>query len=184
MKSVDNDGRKKKNYIIDHSDCYLCSTVTPPPPNLNLEETQDFFYNQSPSKYLLRSTDPLLSQSAAPPEVDECGIYPPDVNPTTNSENIFKTNGLATTTLPLDVPSPLYCTSNEFTKLISRFQSLLYNLELSVTGLSCNSGSREKISRELNSLLNRLQKLKDQTLSARKKFDKLVLQVVNSKHNG
>ena len=170
---------KKKNYIIDHSDCYLCSNPTPPPPDLNLPETQDFFYNQSPSKYLLHSTDPFLSQSAAPPEVDECGIYPPDVTPPTKRLNLLNTDGLST--LPLDVPSPFYCASNEFTQLMSRFQSLLYNLELSVAGLSCHSGSREKISRDLNSLLNRLQKLKDQTLAARKKFDKLVLQVANTK---
>ena len=166
---------KKKNYLNDHSDCYLCSTSTLPSSNLNLPETQNFFYN--PSDYLRTPNDPLLSQSAASADVDECGIYPFDFEP--KEDGRFNGNG---TSLPVNKPSSLFCASNEFTKVLNRFQALLYNLELSINELSLisNPPPKEKRNiRELNSLLGRLQRIKDQTLMAQKKMDRLISQSIN-----
>ena len=154
----------------------MCSTSTLPTSNLDLPETQNFFYN--PADYLRTSNDPLLSQSAASADVDECGIYPPGFNPKEEGRN----NGDGSS-LPVDKPSSLFCASNEFTKVLTKFQSLLYNLELSINELSLISNpppKDKKNIRDLNSLFGRLQKIKDQTLMLKNKLDSVISQAINN----
>ena len=195
--SIMTEEKKKKHPlpISDHPDCYFCPTSTPSS-GVDLPETQNFFYSEiNPEEeeekgpLLHSSADPLLSQSAAKideKDVDECGIYPPDkIRHVSGEKNLSAySNGLATTTLPLDIPSPLYCTSNRFGNLISAFDSLIHHLDITVSELtqkprSTQDSWREKHLQELSSVLHRLDKLKGQSILQRKKFDKLMQRIVN-----
>ena len=194
--------QEKKKALKNHFDCYLCSTVNPcfmcstsplPSQELDLPQTQNFFSQQDTADYLRTSRDPLLpeSSSASSAEVDECGIYPRDVvNNTTNRSNAKSLDNLSPMSPNLLLSKPLCCSTSDFTKVIDEFQPLLHNLQIAVSQLEYPSvkvdkkGDKkierpltEKLHRELKSLRSRVQRLKDQTLMARKKFQEIGAQI-------
>ena len=188
--------QEKKKAFKNHFDCYLCSAVNPcymcsspplPSQDLDLPQTQDFFSQQDTKDYLLSSDDPLLPVSPPPSssDVDECGIYPPDVVNITNGTKVKSLNNLSQTPSNLILPSPLCCSTADFTKVIDEFQSLLHNLQITVTQLDYPpiKGDKkielpsERLRREVKSLRSRVQRLKDQTLMAKKKFEKIGPQI-------
>ena len=91
--------------------------------------------------------------------------------------------------MPPNFPSPLCCSTADFTKVIDEFQPLLHNLQISVSQLEYPSVKGDKkierpttdrIHRELKSLRARVQRLKDQTLMAKKKFEKIGAQLIHN----
>ena len=175
--------------------CYLCSSSPLPSQDLDLPQTQNFFSQQDTVDYLRTPRDPLLpeSSSASSTGVDECGIYPPDVvNNTTNRTNAKSLDNLSPMSPNLLIPKPLCCSTSDFTKVIDEFQPLLHNLQIAVSQLEYPSAKgdkkggkkierplTEKLHRELKSLRSRVQRLKDQTLMARKKFYEIGAQIVH-----
>ena len=169
--------------------CFLCSSPPLPSQDLDLPQTQDFFSQQDTEDYLRGSEDPLLpeSSSVSSQGVDECGIRPPDVVSITNRTKVNTLNNLSQMPSNLILPSPLYCSTSDFTKVIDEFQSLLQNLQISVSQLDYSSiktdkkieRPSERIHRELKSLRSRVQRLKDQTLMAKKKFEKIGAQILH-----
>ena len=169
--------QKKKEVSFSN---YMCSTEPssqiedPVTQNLfySLPETQNLFY--SPSNHL--SGDPSLTENRYT-GVDECGIYQPLNQP------LEENNQFSQPSFDALLPSPLYCVSNRIDNLLMAFNSLISHLQLSSAELSNKkltsflSSSSEKHLQDINTLLHKIKKIKNQTTQLKKKFVKSMTRI-------